>query len=198
MLRRAPADLRRQLVQVAAEQAGYFTAEQARLAGYSYAAQRYHVARGTWTRIDRAIFRLPEWPRSPHEDLVRWTLWSRQRGVVSHASGLALHELGDVIPTRVHLTVPPGFRSRSQAVTLHFAELSGADVESREGYRVTTPLRTILDVAATGLERDQLQRVIQDAFDRGVVARAQLVARARAAGPRALDAIDAALAAGRI
>lgn len=55
-------DLRRRLIDIAAAQSGYFTAGQAREAGYSYSAQRYHVNRGNWQQVDRALFRLPEWP----------------------------------------------------------------------------------------------------------------------------------------
>src|SRR6266508_2070830 len=76
-------DLRRRLLAIAARQSGYFTAAQALDAGYSYPAQRYHAKRGNWLRVDRGIYRFPEWPTGPREDLVRWSLWSRGRAVVS-------------------------------------------------------------------------------------------------------------------
>lgn len=192
-LRRPSTELRRDLAHVAAEQAGYFTAAQARQKGYSYPAQRYHVERGTWSRVDRGIFRLPEWPASAHEDLVRWTLWSRQRAVVSHDTALAVYELGDVMPSRVHLTVPPRFRARSPAVALHFGQLDTGDVEQREGYRVTSPARSILDAAASGIEIDQLRRVIRDALDRGLVSAERLRSKVGGFGPRASQAIERAL-----
>src|ERR671931_639924 len=122
-MRRDPLDLRRALARVAREQGGYFSAAQALKVGYSYPSQRYHTGRGDWLRVDRGIYRLPDWPASQHEDLARWTLWSRGRGVVSHETALDVHELGDVMPARVDLTVPPGFRSRSPAVRLHVAAL---------------------------------------------------------------------------
>lgn len=187
-LRRPSTDLRRTLARLAAEQAGYFTAAQALDTGYSYPAQRYQVARGEWSRVDRAIFRLPEWPASQHEDLVRWSLWSRDRAIVSHETALAVHELGDVMPSRVHVTVPPGFRARAPGVVLHVGEIDGQDVERREGYRVTLPARSIVDAAAA-LEVDQLSRVIGDALERGMVSAASLRARARTdqAVSRAID-----------
>jgi hypothetical protein len=46
------------LYEVAAEQGGYFTAAQAREAGYAYSQQHYHRSRGNWLPIDRGIFRL--------------------------------------------------------------------------------------------------------------------------------------------
>src|SRR5919201_4413818 len=105
--------LRRRLLDVAGAQAGYFSAAQARAAGYSYQAQRYHAERGDWLRVGRAIYRLADWPAGPHEDLVRWNLWSGGRAVVSDESALSVHELGSADPARVHLTVPPGFRRRA-------------------------------------------------------------------------------------
>lgn len=54
-------DLRRRLFNVAAEQAGYVTAAQAKEVGYSYQAQAHHVAVGNWIRIERGLFRLAEW-----------------------------------------------------------------------------------------------------------------------------------------
>jgi len=192
-VRRDPLELRRALTRIARQQAGYFTAAQALDAGYSYPSQRYHTQRGDWVRVDRGIYRLPEWPTTQHEDLARWTLWSRGRGVVSHETALAVHELGDVMPARVHLTVPPGFRSRSQAVVLHRALLDADDIERFEGFAATTPLRSILDSAAGGLEVDQLARTINDALDRGLVTIRSLRARADEFGPAAALAIERAL-----
>lgn len=143
--------------------------------------------------MDRGIYRLPEWPLGSHDDLVRWTLWSRHRAVVSHQSALAVHELGDVMPARVHLTVPPGFRAQSPAVVLHTAELDATDAEQREGFSVTTPLRSIFDTAAAGIETDHLARVIEDALQRGLASPALLRARADSFGARAALAIERAL-----
>lgn len=144
-------------------------------------------------RVERGIYRLPEWPPSPHEDLVRWTLWSGGRAVVSHATALALHDLGDVMPARVHLTVPPAFRARSPAVILHTAALPPKDVEDRQGFSVTTPLRSILDTAADGIEIDQLARVIVDALDRGFATKRSLRDRADEFGPKAALVVERAL-----
>jgi hypothetical protein len=49
-----------------------------------------------------------------------WQLWSRNRnddiqGVFSHETALALYELSDVMPGKLHMTVPHGF-DRSAAI----------------------------------------------------------------------------------
>src|SRR5947208_6453052 len=121
-------DLRRRLFNVAAEQGGYFTASQAKQIGYSYQAQAHHVGAGNWLRIDRGLFRLGEWVPDLHDDLARWTLWSRGRGVVSHETALSVHGIGEFESARVHLTVPRGFTMRDDAVVLHHGALTDRDV----------------------------------------------------------------------
>src|SRR5919197_1265542 len=151
---------RRRLVEVAGAQSGYFSAAQALEVGYSYQAQKQNADRGSWRKVARGIFRLPEWPAGGREDLVRLALWSHDRAVVSHESALSLHDLGDVNPSGIHLTVPPGFRQRPPAgVALHRAELPPADVRRQEGFQVTTPLRSLLDVAGGDLDLDLRQAV---------------------------------------
>src|SRR5664279_4751118 len=98
-------DLRRRLFRVAAEQAGYFSAAQAKAIGYSYQAQAHHVGAGNWLRVDRGLFRLTEWVADVHDDLARWALWSKGRAVASHETALAVHGIGEFESARVHLTV---------------------------------------------------------------------------------------------
>ncbi len=183
---------RRNLVGFASLQSGYFTAAQALEAGYSYQAQQYNVQEGNWLRVERGIFRLPEWPPGQHEDLVRWTLWSRHRAIVSHQTALSVHELGDVNPARVHLTVPPGFRKTAPGVIPHQGDLQAEDIGQREGYSVTVPMRSILDASAA-MEVDQLARVIEEALERGLVTKRGLRDRADAFGPATALAVERAL-----
>ena len=185
---------RRKLMAIAAGQSGYFTAAQALEAGFSYAAQRYHTVHANWLRTGRGIYRLPEWPSGAHEDLVRWTLWSSNRAVVSHETALSVHELGDVNPERVHLTVPPGFRARAEGVILHRAVLDPAEKQAAEGFTVTTAARSLVDVAAGPLDLDQLAAAVSEALGRGLVTARQLRERADAVGAQAAFRIERSLA----
>lgn len=186
--------LRKRLVEVASTQAGYFSASQALEAGYSYPAQHYHALNENWLRVGRGIFRLPEWPSSPHEDLVRWTLWSGQKGTVSHESALAVHELGDVNPASVHLSVPPGFRAKAEGVVLHRAIVEPTEKQEHSGFWVTTPLRSLIDIASGLLDLDQVVTAVVEAQRRGLVTAKRLRARADAAGDRAGLRIERVLA----
>ena len=191
-MRRNPRELRQGLARLAASTGGLFTASQALTVGYSYPSQHFHVHQGDWIRLDRGIFQLVDSPVDGRPDLIRWTLWSGGRGVISHDSALAIHELGDVMPARTHMTVPPGVRKRSSALTLHRGVLLEAEIEHHDGYRVTAPLRSLIDAAADHLEIDHLSRAIEDALDRGLVTRGGL--RAAASGrPPSVRPVDLAL-----
>jgi predicted transcriptional regulator of viral defense system len=193
-MRRDSSELRRELSALALRQAGYFTAEQAREVGYTHQAQRYHVERGNWTHVGRALFRLPDWPEREEDVYVRWRLWSRLQGVVSHQSALSVYRLGDVNPAMVHLTVPSGFRARDPAVALHRGPLPPEDVTEREaGYLITTPERSLLDAAAAELTQEQVDAAIADAVEEGVVVPRRLRERSDGFGELAALRVERAL-----
>ncbi len=181
------------MTRVAAEQHGYFTAAQARDAGYSYQAQKFHVDHGNWVRVERGVFRLPEWPVSDDDHLVRWTLWSRRQGVISHQSALAVHGLGDVDPARIHISVPSGFRRESSAVVLHQQTVPPRDIEDRGGYRVTSPARAVAECAAESLPQELLDGAVAEALDQGITTRRRLLDSAAELGPRAEPGLERAL-----
>lgn len=166
--------LRWALYRLAAGQAGYFTAAQALEVGYSYQAQKYHVDHGNWLRADRGIFRILEWPSSVNDSLVRWVLWSKHRGVVSHDSAAAAYGLGVPNPAKVHLTVPPGFRMNDSAIELHRSELPESDVTRLDGAAITTVVRTVLDVMASHFDEELVESVVDDAVGTGAVSIRQL------------------------
>ena len=178
-------DLRRRLFALASEQAGYFSAAQAKAVGYSYQAQAHHVGAGNWLRVDRGLFRLTEWVADVHDDLARWTLWSKGRAVVSHETALAVHGIGEFESARVHFTVPSQFTMKDDALILHYAELPTTDIFQRSGFRVTTPARSIIDVATQAPEEEQLGRAIADAQRSGLLTLQSLRVRAEAVDVRA-------------
>jgi predicted transcriptional regulator of viral defense system len=187
---RSSRETARNLFSKALEQGGYFTAKQARAAGYDYSHLDYHVSTGNFERVEHGLYRLASVPPAEHDDLVRLALWSRNRrdepqAVVSHESALILHDLSDLLPAEIHLTVPPTFRKDPPAgCVLHKARLAQMDIEERAGFCVTTPLRTLLDAAAaSGLPEEQLQKAVADALTRGLVRRNKLVEAAKK-GPR--------------
>lgn len=170
--------MRRRLFAVAAGQAGYFTAAQAREVGYSYQAQAHHVGLGNWMRVDRAIFRLAEWVPDVHDELARWALWSKGRAVISHETAMSVHGIGEFESARVQLTVPVRFSMRDDPVRLHHIDLADSDVMARAGFRVTTPIRSIIDIAAHAPDEHQLARAVDEANRVGLLTVRRLIERA--------------------
>jgi predicted transcriptional regulator of viral defense system len=188
------------LYEIAEGQGGYFTAKQALKAGYSYRLQHYHAERGNWMRVDRGIFRLRNYPSSDHEELVRWSLWSHNRKdepqiVFSHQTALALHGIGDVMPAKVHFSVPQTFRKPIPGGCVVHRVLSLEEVEHNDGFLMTTPLRTLLDVSdEQELDPDHLKRCFEDALKRGLVRTEDLRTRAKTeVAQKILDAIQGSI-----
>ena len=179
---------------IAEAQSGLFTTKQAKACGYAENTHPYHVKRGHWLRERRGIYRLALFPVSDEEQLVLWSLWSANRseqpqGVFSHATALAIHDLSDAAPDKLHLTVPKTFRRFHEppaVLVLHKDDLIAEEIENRRGYAVTTPLRTLRDVAADDASSDELiEQALRDALRAGLVSRTAL-ARAAASFPERL------------
>ena len=166
------------LFAVADSQQGYFTTEQARQAGYQDSTHPYHVRTKEWIREWRGIYRLARFPYYAESQWVLYSLWSRNRsekvqGVYSHETALSLHDMTDIMPAKIHLTVPESFRRSAAApkvLILHRGVMPKADRETRQGYEVTRPLRTLLDVLAEGKFLEQeLIRAGKDAVKKGLI-----------------------------
>ncbi len=173
----------RQLYESAQAQGGFFTTRQARAAGFKDNVHPYHVRAGNWIRERRGIYRLAQFPSAARPDLILWQLWSHNRagdpqGTFSHGTALTLHELSDVMPRRLDMTVPPGFQRMAtipRVLQLHRARLGDGDVETIDGVRVTTALRTLVDVIADDVLSRELQvQAVDEAFRRGLVLRRQI------------------------
>jgi predicted transcriptional regulator of viral defense system len=177
---RSTRETARILFSLAISQGGYFTAKQAKEAGYDYPHIEYHTTAGNFERVDHGLYRLAKIPHGEDDEFIRLALWSRNRreepqAVVSHDTALVLHELSELLPNKVHLTVPPSFRKGAPAgCVLHKATLLPEDMEPRQGFRVTTPLRTILDVSADRVSQEQLEKAVTEALERGLVSRPKL------------------------
>lgn len=181
----------------AESQGGFFTARQAREAGYADNTHPYHVRTGHWIRERRGIYRLAQFPIGARPDLMLWQLWSHNRagepqGTFSHSTALTLHELSDVMPRRLDMTVPPGFQRMAAippVLRLHRARLGGEDVETIDGVRVTTPLTTLVDVIDNDTLARELQvQAVHEAISRGLIMRRHL--ETAKASTRARQRID--------
>jgi len=164
------------LFAVAQGQDGYFSTTQAAQSGYSRPLLHKHLASGKMVRARRGIYRLVHFPASDHEDLVVLWLWSEQAGVFSHETALALHDLSDVLPGKVHLTLPATWRRRRfrvpSGLVLHFADVSDPDRMSFGAVPVTAPLRTLSDSIEADVAPGLVHQAILQARRRGLISAA--------------------------
>lgn len=169
------------LFAIAEGQGGFFTAKQAEAAGIDRTHHAYHVQAGNWQREHRGIYRLVQFPMSERSDLILWSLWSRGRddepqGVYSHQTALSLYDLSDLMPSKLHMTVPIRFRRMAEIpsiLTLHYADLSRNQIEEREGYRVTRPIRAIADVSQA-VSAEILSQAFVEARSRGLITKTDI------------------------
>jgi predicted transcriptional regulator of viral defense system len=187
------------LFRTASQQGGYFTARDARACGFSRASVSYHARRGRFIRVRQGLYRLREYPESTREDVIAaWLAAGRDDAVVSHESALDLLGLSDVVPESVHLTLPRTMRYRPAmpGVTVHTTTkpLGAGDVVTRDGIRVTSVVRSILDSAEAGTAPEQVVAAIREALDRGMATRAQFSRAARSRSKRVQRLVQEAIA----
>lgn len=176
-----------QLFTTAAAQEGFFTTQQAADAGYSAQLLVHHLKGGSVARVRRGIYRIKHYPTGEQEELVIAWLWSGQQGLLSHETALALHDLSDALPHRVHLTLPKAWRRRRfrvpENIVLHHADVPPNDRAWVGPIPTTSPARTLNDCASAGTSPEVLRQAAQQALRRGIVTRAELGAVELALAP---------------
>lgn len=167
------------------EQHGYFTTEQARAHGVSSQLINHHTRTGRFEPVRRGLYRIRGFPTSEHDEMrQKWMAVGMEKAVLSHESALALLELSDNVPDRVHLLVPRRHRGlrRPAGVVLH----TRADDETvatvwRDGMPLTAPARTLVDVADE-LQPEQAAMAARQALGLGLLTRRQLEQEAERRG----------------
>jgi predicted transcriptional regulator of viral defense system len=178
---RSRLERQQELFELADSQRGYFSAAQASQIGFLGRVQHYHKTIGNWLEVMRGIYRLAKYPSEPMDYYAALSLWSHNRSGVAQAvvgfeSALLLHELSDVLPSQTHLIVPNGFRKKAPSnVKLHTATLEKHEIQTQQGVQVTTPLRTLVDIAGSSLSPEHLEQAVQQALSRGMVNRETLL-----------------------
>lgn len=169
------------LYEIAEDQSGYFTAAQARAAGLHQVRLVQLAQQGDVERVSRGVYRFTRFPISRLGHYMEAVLWPQVRrpdvvGVISHQTALSIHELSDVNPARIHLTLPTNVRLRREVpkvLVIHHADLAPADIERIEGVPITTPARSIRDAHASHLGNDLIGQAIADGRRSGALLMAE-------------------------
>lgn len=132
--------------------------------------------------------------------MAAWLAVGRDTAELSHESALEWLGLSDVVLATIHFMVPRSRRSRGSVpgVTLHTTSRppTSDEVTVRNGVRMTTAVRTITDVAASGTAPEQVIAAIRQALARGLITPKGLLAAAADQGSRVLQLIRRGLDAG--
>ncbi len=121
---------------------------------------------------------------STWQQVVAVGLLAGEGSALSHYTAARLHRLPGVAPSDIiHLTVAPSRHPRLSGVAVHrVAQLSPLDRQDYRGLSVTTPARTLMDIAQD-LSPAQLARCL----DEGLVARSFALPSVEAAAERSAN-----------
>lgn len=166
-------DVKGAIYDIAEDQMGYVTTAQAAAVGVHPVLLVQLARRGRLERASRGVYRLVEFPVHPLAQYMQATLWPHgQRGVLSHETALALHELADSDPSKVHITVPAAFRVQRTVpsyLVVHRADLPAEDITRLEAMPITTPARTIRDCMAANVGPALISQAVGQARQSGAV-----------------------------
>jgi hypothetical protein len=172
---------------------GLITAGQAFKMGYTEVHVQAYIDRDLLIRAcgGEGVYRFPGVPKHMHENYrAEWLALDPARfgyerlwlaldparfgyerlvdkvpvGVVSHRSAASLHNMGDMDADYLQFTVPTPREARNPDVRFQVRTLTRNDWMLVDGLPVTTPLRTVTDLAATGTDGGHLGGAMRDAI----------------------------------
>lgn len=156
---------------------GVFTTRQAARAGLSRKQIRSRRSRGLWVEIFPGVWRLAG---TPVTDRLRRRaalifggadalLARRTAAQLWGFDGVAEHKTEILLPYQRHV-------DHFDLVVTRTTRLATPDIASREGFRLTSPARTLIDLAAV-LDDEALENTVQSARRNGRADIASLIAR---------------------
>jgi very-short-patch-repair endonuclease len=134
-------------------------------------------AKGWFHPLHRGVYAVGHTAIGRHGHWMAAVLAGGPGAALSHSSGGALLEMAEEQPGTIHVTIPRSGRSRP-GIRFHASRLPPDERGAVDGIPVTSPARTILDLAATA----------------GRAAAEQALLAAEARHPRARDELTALLA----
>ncbi len=137
-----------ELAELACRQDGLVARHQAR--GHLSRKQlEGRLASGRLFAVRRGVYRFAGVPTGPRVELRAACLAAGPAAVVSHRSAAELWELRGIVADRPEITVPPPMWPRLPGVRCHQSgRLPQLHIATRSGFSVTTPARTLADLAS--------------------------------------------------
>ena len=148
---------------LAAVQHGHVTYEQLIELGYTRHAIRHRTLTGRLHRVRPRIYAVGRPQVTRAGEWMAAVLSCGPGAGLSHETAAALWVIRVETERAIHVTLPSHVDRRQAGIVVHRRSmLADSDITERDHIRVTTPLRTLIDLA-TEIPRDELEAAINEA-----------------------------------
>jgi predicted transcriptional regulator of viral defense system len=164
------------LMGIAAEHGGYIPTGCVVEAGIPAARLVTLAARGGLERVGYGLYRLPNFPFDPNDELILATLWANDRGAISHETAIQFYELADVNPIAIDLTIPKEYRigrAGGDAYRVHREDLAPKEITVVDGIRLVSVNRAIGGAIKQGVGSALINQAIDTARQLGRITKKQ-------------------------
>jgi predicted transcriptional regulator of viral defense system len=159
----------RRIARLAERQHGVVARRQLEAIGLGRGAIAHRIGAGRLHRVHHGVYAVGHTVLTVNGRRMAAVLAGGPGAVLSHASAAALWEIRPSAAARIDVSVrTPGGRAKRPGLRIHRTPTLRADeITEHQGIRVTTPARTLLDLAAT-LSRRALERALDEAEIHGL------------------------------
>lgn len=162
---------------IAARQLGVFSRRQAEIAGASKSMIEHRLKARRWKLVRRGVFLLNGSPRSFDQDALSACLAAGEGAVASHDTAARIWGFIESYPSQIEISVPAPRRRRAKGFVVHHVLLSKKDVTHRGVIPITTPFRTLLDLAGTAKKAVTFERAFDGALRNGLITLPKIVSQ---------------------
>lgn len=163
---------RDELWPIAVEQYGFVTTADAREVGVAPGELAKLASRNRLAHVAYGLYRFPELPATGRDEYMKAVLAvADPNAVLSHDTALLVHDLCDINPDAVHVSMPRASRVRRTlpGVVIHRDNLEAVDRDWWEGIPTVTAATAIRQGIQTGVPHFLLTQAIDTARQRGLV-----------------------------
>lgn len=166
---------RHDLWDVAVDQYGYFSIQDALELGIERLTVDKLVMRGQVVRVAHGVYRFPELPVTEFDPYMLAVLWTgTRRACLSHDTALAGYDVCDINPDRIHLTVPRDRRIRRRGgdlYVIHHDDLAAEQLGWWHRIRTVTLPTAIAQCISSGVPAYLLHQALDAGRERGLLTR---------------------------
>ena len=153
---------------IAKRQHGAVSRLQVQRLGFTRSQIGGRVQSGEWVRELPGVWRLSWADPTPMQKVWCASLWGGREVFVTHRTAAWLWELEDIQPERIELSSSHELRTSVRWLLPHqVATIPKQMQRTRNGVALTSPARTLVDLAAI-VDEESLQRAVEHAFRRRI------------------------------